>query len=97
MYQIRILPKAEKYIKKIKEKILIEKLKNAIIKIQTNPYIGEAKKGDLKGIYGFDIFYHNINYEISYKIYEKENIIVIILIGTRENFYQELKKYLQSN
>ncbi len=96
MYQIRILPKAKKFIKKIKEKLLKEKLKKAIIKIQTNPYIGEAKKGDLNEIYGFDVFYHNINYEISYKIYEKENIVVIILIGTRENFYQELKKYIQS-
>ena len=96
MYQIRLLPKAVKYIKKIKEKVLIQKLKDAIIKIQTNPYIGEAKKGDLNGIYGFDVFYHNINYEISYKIYEKECIIVIILVGTRENFYEELKNYLQS-
>lgn len=96
VYEIRILPKANKYIKKLKEKILLKKLKEAILEIQKNPYIGEMKKGDLAGIYGFDVFYNNTNYEISYKIYPNKNIIVVILIGTRENFYQELKNYIQS-
>lgn len=96
MYEIRFLPKAEKFIKKLKEKPLRQKVKTALEQIQTNPYIGEMKKGDLSNIYGFDVFYHNINYEISYKIYEEKSIITVILIGTRENFYQELKKYLKS-
>lgn len=91
MYKIRIMPKAEKFIRKVKEKLLLQKIKQALQKIQTNPYIGKTKKGDLSGIYGFDVFYHNINYEISYKGYQEKSIVVIILIGTRENFYQELK------
>ena len=94
MYQIRIMPKAEKFIKKQKEKNLKEKIKNAFLEIQKNPYIGEEKIGDLAGIYGFDLFYNKTNYEISYKIYEAENTIVIILIGTRENFYESLKLYI---
>lgn len=94
MYQIRIMPKAEKFIKKQKEKNLKEKIKNAFLEIQKNPYIGEKKIGDLAGIYGFDLFYNKTNYEISYKIYEAENTIVIILIGTRENFYESLKLYI---
>lgn len=94
MYQIRIMPKAEKFIKKQKEKNLKEKIKNAFLEIQKNPYIGEKKIGDLAGIYGFDLFYNKTNYEISYKIYEDKNIVVIILIGTRENFYEVLKSYI---
>lgn len=94
MYQIRIMPKAEKFIKKQKEKNLKEKIRIALLEIQKNPYIGEKKIGDLAGIYGFDLFYNKINYEISYKIYEAENTIVIILIGTRENFYESLKLYI---
>lgn len=61
MYEIRILPRAEKFIKKLKERILLQKLKQAIEKIKANPYIGKPKKGDLSGIYGFDVFYHNTN------------------------------------
>lgn len=97
MYQIRFMPRAEKYIKKLKEKNLKEKIKNAIYEIQRNPYIGEMKKGDLSDIYGFDVFYHKTNYEISYQIYSEKEVIIIILIGTRENFYQELKKYISNN
>ncbi len=55
MHQIRFLPRAEKYIKKVKDKALKEKIRHAIFEIQENPYIGKAKKGDLTGIYGFDV------------------------------------------
>lgn len=97
MYQVRFMPRAERYIKKLKERNLKEKIKNAIYEIQKDPYIGKMRKGDLSTIYGFDVFYHKTNYEISYQVYSKKQIIVIILIGTRENFYQELKNYLSNN
>ncbi len=96
MHQIRFLPRAEKYIKKVKDKALKEKIRLGILKIQENPYIGKAKKGDLTGIYGFDVFHNKTNYEIAYQIYENRQIVVIILVGTRENFYDELKKYISS-
>ena len=96
MYEVVFLPKAEKELKKIKDKNLKEKFRQAIIRISENPYIGEPKKGDLSGIFGYDVFYNKTNYEISYKIYELENKrVVVILIGTRENFYKELKKYIK--
>ena len=96
MYEVVFLPKAEKELKKMKDKNLKEKFRQAIIKISENPYIGEPKKGDLSGIFWYDVFYNKTNYEISYKIYELENKrVVVILIGTRENFYNELKKYIK--
>ena len=96
MYEIKFLPRAEKEIKKIKDKKLKGKIKDALIKLSENPYIGQAKKGDLSGIYGYDVYYNKTNYEISYKIYEVDNKkVIVILIGTRENFYKELKKYIK--
>lgn len=97
MYEIKFLPRAEKEIKKIKDKKLKGKIKDVLIKLSENPYIGQAKKGDLSGIYGYDVYYNKTNYEISYKIYEVDNKkIIVILIGTRENFYKELKKYINN-
>ncbi len=96
MYQVKFMPKAEKFIKKLKDKNLKEKLKTAIYEIKENPYIGKLKKGDLSTIYGFDVFYNKTNYEISYKIYPTKMVVVIILVGTRENFYEELKRYFNS-
>ena len=55
------------------------------------------KKSDLVGIYDYDIFYNKINYELAYTIkIEDKKIVIILLAGTRENFYKTLKKYLKS-
>lgn len=88
---------AEKYFKKLKDKPLKKAYKKAIINIRNNPYIGESKTGDLKGLYCLDIYYNRTNYEIAYRVSQLENgkIIVIIMAGTRENFYKELKRYLK--
>ena len=98
MYEVIFMPKAEKELKKLKDKRLKSKIKEAIIKLSYNPYIGQEKKGDLAGIYGYDVYYNKINYEISYKIYEYENKkVIIVLVGTRENFYKELKNYIKDS
>jgi mRNA interferase RelE/StbE len=96
MYEIRFTTSAERYFKKVKEKRLLNEYYNTIKKISINPYIGEMKKGDLAGVYCYDIYYNRTNYEIAYMIYEQENrTIVVVLAGTRENFYQELKRYIK--
>ena len=91
-----IYPKAEKFLKKIKDKQLKEKFYKAIDEICDNPHIGEAKKGDLQGIFCKDVYHAGINYEVAYKIVGEEiEIIYIILAGVRGNFYEELKRYLK--
>jgi len=50
----------------------------------------------LRGIFGYDVKYGGINYELAYRIYEENGqLIVVILAGTRENFYTELKRLLK--
>lgn len=99
MAELRVLPPAKKFLKKIKDKQLKELYKNAIDNILENPSIGEDKHGDLKGVKGYDIYYNKINYELAYTIEYVENeddkmeVVVVILAGTRENFYDELKQY----
>ncbi len=95
MYDIKFNNASATFIKKIKDKKLKEKYKIAIEKISENPFIGIPKKGDLSGIYGYDIYYNKTNYEIAYKIYQDDqNLVVVILAGTRENFYEQLKRYI---
>ena len=95
MYNIKYSPVAVKYIKKIRNKQLKSELKNAIMQIANDPYIGEAKMGDLQGLFGYDVFYDSVNYEIAYTVKEKDILITIIMVGTRENFYNELKRYIK--
>ncbi len=99
-YSLKTSLATEKFIKKLKDKPLKQKFKEAFREIQLDPYaVGEQKKGDLAGIYGYDIYHNGTNYEIAYSIREDEdgNLILVILAGTREQFYQELKRYIRTS
>ena len=97
MVRLVVLPPASKFLKKLKDKKLKQLYKDSIDALLEEPYIGEAKSGDLSGIYGIDIYYNKTNYELAYSIEEQpEETIVVIHAGTRENFYNELKRYMKS-
>jgi mRNA interferase RelE/StbE len=96
MYEISYSKPAERYLKKIKDKQLLATFKKAIDKLKLDPYIGTQKVGDLQGIYGYDVKYSGVNYELAYRIYEENGqFVVVILAGTRENFYEELKRLIR--
>jgi len=96
MYEVSYTKAAERYLKKIKDKQLLVAFKTAIDKLKIDPYIGIKKTGDLRGIFGYDVKYKGINYELAYRVYEKNGrFIVVLLAGTRENFYDELKRVLK--
>ena len=95
MYEILFSSQAERYFKKIREKALKEAYQTAFLKLKKNPYIGQPKRGDLAGIYGYDVKYKSVNYEIAYTVSEVNGKkIVVLLAGTRENFYEQLKRFL---
>ena len=100
MAELRVLPPAAKFLKKLKDKKLKSLYKEAIDAILEDPTIGEEKSGDLKGIRGYDIYHNRINYELAYTVEyiqvdgkDNPDVIVVIMAGTRENFYDELKRY----
>jgi len=97
MYELLFSPAAERYFKKLKDKQLLAKFKDALLLIKENPYIGQAKRGDLSGIYGYDVYYDKTNYEIAYSIFEIDGKkVVVLLAGTRQNFYEELKRLIKN-
>ena len=97
MLPIEFLGPAERYLKKLKDKQLKKKYHDAIINIRKYPEIGELKTGDLAGIRGYDVYYSGVNYEIAYYLTENDagEIIIVIMAGTRENFWDAIKKYIK--
>ncbi len=97
MLPVIYTPAAEKYFKKLKDQKLLNLYKNIISDIRSNPFSGNAKSGDLKGLYSYDIYYNGNNYELAYRIVklEDDKTIVVLMAGTRENFYKELKRYMK--
>lgn len=96
MTEVRFLLPAAKYIKKLKDKKLKKLYQEAVDQIRADDTVGEAKAGDLSGVYGYDIYYNRTNYEIAYTVEYLENkVIVVIMAGARENFYDQLKQYMK--
>ena len=100
MANLVILPPAVKYLKKLKDKRLKKLYQDAIDGICADPSVGDPKHGDLEGVLGYDIYYNKINYELAYTIEERviegtdeTETVVVIMAGTRENFYDQLKRY----
>ena len=97
MAEVRFLPPAAKYLKKLKDKKLKALYQKAIDKICKDHMAGEPKAGDLSGVYGYDIYYNKTNYELAYTLeYLEDKEIVVIMAGTRENFYDQLKQYMRN-
>lgn len=96
MLPILFLGPATKYFKKLKNKQLKQKYETAINEIRNNPEIGERKVGDLAGIWGYDVYHNGVNYEIAYYLAENDQgeVVVVIMAGTRENFWDAIKRYM---
>lgn len=96
MTKLVILPPAAKFLKKLNDKKLKALYQKAIDDILLDPSIGDAKTGDLSGVFGIDIYYNKTNYELAYTVEQQdEEIVVVIMAGTRENFYEQLKRYMR--
>jgi len=63
-----------------------------IKKILENLKIGEEKKGDLQGVFVYKFKLKTQQYLLAYRI--KKNTLELIMIGTLENYYRDLKQYL---
>ena len=85
--EIIFLRQAHRFIRKAK-KPLREKMRLEILKIQKNPFLGEKLSGHLKKVYSHHFVFKGASYRIAYQVIDN---IIVISIGTRENFYRDLK------
>lgn len=89
IYQSRIFEnKIKKFLKQ--EKGTLDK---EIKRIIENPFVGEEKKGDLRGVYIHKFKIKTIQYLLSYRAINDG--LELIMIGPHENYYRDLKSYLK--
>lgn len=89
IYQSRIFEnKIKKFLKQ--EKGTLDK---EIKRIIENPFVGEEKKGDLRGVYIHKFKIKTIQYLLSYRMINDG--LELIMIGPHENYYRDLKSYLK--
>jgi len=62
--------------------------------IALNPYFSERKKGDLKEVFVKKFSLLGEEYLLAYKVNKREREVIFLAIGGHENFYRDLKIYL---
>ena len=63
---------------------------DAVQAIVDDPTLGEAKKGDLAGVF---VYKFKCNNQLTLLAYEYDpNTRLLLLLGSHENFYRELKQ-----
>ncbi len=85
MYEVVILNSAVRDLKKL-DKPAQTRILIALDKIAENPFIGDLLKGDLSSIYSYHLKVSGVEYRIAYQVREQEIVVVVMHIGTRENF-----------
>jgi hypothetical protein len=69
-------------------------LDGIIRKLADNPVLGEAKKGDLQGVFVHKFKIAHQQYLLAYRWQGAD--LELVMIGPHENYYRDLKQYLQS-
>jgi mRNA interferase RelE/StbE len=90
IYQSKLFEKKVKKMTKAEKQALDREVKS----IAENPNIGEEKRGDLKGVFVHKFKLKTNLYLLAYRKADKD--LELVMIGSHENYYRDLKSYLKS-
>lgn len=91
MHKLVITPSAKRSLKKLPIKIREELIK-AVKILETDIYAGEKLSGSLHFLYSLHFKYNNTEYRAVYSIDSKNKLVIIHFAGSRENFYEKIKR-----
>ncbi|MBN2547260.1 MAG: type II toxin-antitoxin system mRNA interferase toxin, RelE/StbE family [Spirochaetes bacterium] len=95
MYSGEFHPRIKKDIKNLDKQVYFKVKDELVNLILENPHIGEDLLGVFKGIKSYHFKINRIDYRIAYMIFEERKSVYFTMIGTRENFYEELKRRIK--
>ena len=70
---------------------VIEKI---FLRLSNDPYLGERLQGELSKYFAYHFKVKQTEYRIIYEFIGNEVVVYIIMIGSRENLYKNLKRRL---
>lgn len=91
MYRRVITPSAKRSLKRLSQPVQHELL-NASTILATDPYIGEKLHGSLSFLRSFHFKFQNVHYRMAYSVDTQNQLIIVHLVGPRENFYDRLRR-----
>ena len=95
MYQVLIRKSAKKDFKRLPKQLQAKVKQKTFKEIAKNPWLNRGLSGSFKGLKKVVLRYQGVEYRIVYYILKDDKIALVIMLGTRENFYQKLKRRLK--
>ena len=93
-YQVFMAPSAHRRYKRF-DSLLKQKIQQEARTLAEEPHRYEELKGPLKGIRSYHFEHEKTQYRIAYRIIEDRNQIEIVLVKSRESFYQALRRIVR--
>ena len=93
-YQVFMAPSAHRRYKKF-DPLLKQTIKEETNKLAEDPHCYEELKGPLRGIRSYHFDYGKTRYRIAYRILEDKKQIEVVLVKSRESFYQTLRRIIR--
>ena len=93
-YDLYLSPLAKKQYKKFDGHIR-HNIRTELLNLEKEPYEkGNLLQGFNRGLRYIKIFHTGVQYRAVYDIAKDKQEILVISIGSRENFYKELRRFL---
>jgi len=90
-YRVVMAPSAHRRYKKF-EPVLKRKVQQEVKTLAEDPHRYTELKGPLKGIRSYHFDHEKTQYRIAYRVIEDRKRIEIVLVKSRESFYQVLRR-----
>ena len=94
-FAVHITPTAKRAAKKLPLSVRHEIVRLAQEIIARNPYDAERLQKPLDECYSFHFRMNTVHYRIAYRIVAREKRVDIVLVGSREGFYERLKRAMR--
>ncbi len=91
MWKVRQTRSFARIYKKLHDNVVVD-VDVAIASIQSNPDIGNRKKGDLAHLYVHKFRSRNHRYLLGYTRDDASHVIYLETVSSHENFYKNLKR-----
>jgi len=93
-YDVYLVSRAKKQYKRLDAHIR-HKLRNELLELEEDPSEkGSLLQGFSHGLRYIRIFHSGVQYRAVYDMKKDKKEVLVIFIGSRENFYKELRRFL---
>ncbi len=92
MFDIKIIKAVGRDVKRLPKEVSREIEEKHFKRIRKNPFQAFELGYTFKGLRSYHFSHKGTEYRIVYELFEEDRLVVIIMIGPRETFYEKLRR-----